>query len=461
MGNLVSLSVNKERIVQKITVSLFVTWIILIAGLQLLLPPLSYAEQDQNQAPYYTIQLGTYISEDAAERNYQRLLGRLNDRQLQYLRIEKIKKYYVVRIGRYKNKDAADRFYPIVRAKVADSPLVTKTRVGPQSLIKQYELKTIQTQKKEKSPPPAKTVPPKIAKAAAGKEKALSPPPETRKEEQIVSSPPVQKEKQSAPTLVGRKKRPVASLVMPTPPEAQEKCIAKPVLVLADVSGSMLENAMGNGSQPEGKPGAGELLKKIEVEKQLLLRISRQLVSSQCGFGVYRFRFFSGKQLLYEPLLKIDSYGKRHVRNTLENYFTTDYEAYNRRSPITDVLQQLDTDILWKMSGRLTILLISDGIVTNNGFQYTSNSQIQKNKHAVNGLLDEVRRLKKKYGAWLTIHTVYIASRDDKSPNDGGAYQLLKNIAKLGNGSVYAGISLPQNDRLMSELSAELCCAGK
>ena len=446
---------------QKTTVSLFVTWIILIAGLQLLLPVLSYAEHEQNQDAYYTIQIGTYISEDAAERSYQMLLGRLNDRHLQYLRIEKIKKYYVVRIGRYESKDAADRFYPIVKAKAADPPLVKKTRVGPQSLIKQYELKTTQTQKEEKFLPPTKTVTPAIAKAAAKKEKALSPPPEIKKERQIVSSPPAKKEKQSAPTLVAKKKKPVASPVTPIPPEVSKKCVAKPVLVLADVSGSMLENDMGNSTQPEGEPGAAEILKKIEVEKQLLLQISPQLVSSQCSFGVYRFGFFSGKQLLYEPLLKIDSHEKRYVENTLQNYFTTDYEVYNRRSPITDVLQQLDTDILWKMSGRLTILLISDGIVTNNGFQYISNSQIQKNKNAVNGLLAEVQRLKKKYGAWLTIHTVYITTGDDESPNNGGAYQLLKNMAKLGNGSTHAGITLLQNDRLMSELAAELCCAGK
>ena len=92
MRNFVSLSVNKEIIVQKITVSLFVTSIILIAGLQLLVPVPSDAEQEQSQDAYYTIQIGTYISEDAAERSYQMLLGRLNDKHLQYLRIEKIKK---------------------------------------------------------------------------------------------------------------------------------------------------------------------------------------------------------------------------------------------------------------------------------------------------------------------------------------------------------------------------------
>ena len=79
----------------------------------------------------------------------------------------------------------------------------------------------------------------------------------------------------------------------------------------------------------------------------------------------------------------------------------------------------------------------------------------------MNGLLAEVWRLKKKYGAWFTIHTVYIATKVDQSPDVGAAQLLMRDIAKLGNGSAYAGMALLQNDRLMRELSAELCRAGK
>ena len=124
-------------IVRKISVSLCCTVVIMTAALLFLAPDRSLAEQEQNQAAYYTIQIGTYISENAAERIYQRLAEQLNSSRLHDLRIEKIKDYWVVRIGRFDTKDDADMVYPVVRTRVPGAPLVTKTRVGPESVIRQ------------------------------------------------------------------------------------------------------------------------------------------------------------------------------------------------------------------------------------------------------------------------------------------------------------------------------------
>jgi len=456
------MSSKEETNVRSISVRLGFTVMIIAIGLQLPVPCPSWAEQEQNQTAYYTIQIGTYVSENSAEGIYQRLISKLDDSQLQDLRIEKIKNFYVVRIGRYDSKDNADKFYPAVRAKVADAPLVTKTRVGTESIIREYRPEKPREQAAAELPP--QKVAPLLQEAKvedgqreaeslpmlAEKKKQMVPPLTVKRQERITAEPPEKEKKISAQT------------VRPESVAVQEKCVAKPVLVLADVSGSMLEMAKAVETQARNEPVVGNPITKVTLLKQLLLNLSPQMAVDGCRFGVYLFRFFPGTHLLYESLLKIDSYDPGYVKNTLQNYFMTDvYEIYTRRSPITDVLQQLDIDILWKMSGRLTILLISDGILTNNGYKDISESQMQTNKNKETLLLAEVRWLMKKYGSQLTIHSIYIAAENDKSLGNIDPHQLLlQDIAELGGGSAYTGMDLLKNEGLINALYAEICCTG-
>ena len=453
-GTPVSVSIIEEINVRKIPVTLFVNLLIVAAGLQLLFPVCSSAEEDQNRKAYYTIQIGTYISEDAAQRSYKNLAEKLNDSQLHGLRIEKIKKYYVVRIGRYDSKEDAERFYPELRDKTAAPPLVTKTRVGPETIIKQYMSKE-ERRKPAADLPPPKAAPGQSAAGEKGGQKETEPPPIlTEKKKQIVLAPAENKEQKAAARLPEKQKITAAPPVQPESVKEQKKCGVKPVLVLIDESGSML--GMAKAAKADER-AAGGPVSKVELQKQILERISPKLTASRCSFGIYRFRFFPGTHLLYEPLLKIDAHDPGYAKKIVRNYFTEDYEIYTRSSPITDVLQQLDIDILWKMSGSLTILLISDGVVTNIEPQNTANSQNQKNKETL--LLAEVSWLKKKYGTALTIHSIYIANGNDENPDEEDAYRsLMEDIAELGGGSSFTGMDLLRNDRLMNELSAELCC---
>ena len=100
------------------------------------------------------------------------------------------------------------------------------------------------------------------------------------------------------------------------------------------------------------------------------------------------------KQSLYEPLLRIDSYEIPEVEQRIKNYFKTEYQSYIKKSPITDLLQQLATDIFWKVQGGLTILLISDAIVINNGLHKATSEDLQNQYLETKILLSEVRRLK-------------------------------------------------------------------
>ncbi len=454
---------SKEEInVRSISVRLGFTVMIIAIGLQLPVPCPSWADQEQNQTAYYTIQIGTYVSENGAEEIYQRLIRKLDDSQLQDLRIEKIKNFYVVRIGRYDSKDNADKFYPAVRAKVADAPLVTKTRIGTESIIRVYRPKKPREQSAAELPPQKNVTLLPEAKVEDQQQEAESLPMLSEKKKQVVPPLTVKKQERITAKPPEKEKQTSALTVKPESVAVQEKCIAKPVLVLADFSGSMLGMAKAVGTQARNEPVVGNPITKVELLKQLLLGLCPQLAVNGCRFGVYRFRFFPGTHLLYESLLKIDSYDPGYLKKTLQNYFTTDdYEIYTRRSPITDVLQQLDIDILWKLSGRLTILLISDGILTNNGYKDISESQMQTNKNKETLLLAEVRWLMKKYGSQLTIHSIYIASEDDKSLGNTDPHQLLlQDIAELGGGSAYTGMDLLKNERLINALAADLCCTG-
>jgi cell division protein FtsN len=57
---------------------------------------------------YYTIQVGSYSGIGAAEKRYQDLAVKLNDKEGDYLRIERVGSYYTVRLGRFDSREAAE-----------------------------------------------------------------------------------------------------------------------------------------------------------------------------------------------------------------------------------------------------------------------------------------------------------------------------------------------------------------
>ncbi len=456
---------------QNVTFKLSVFLVILFVGLQFIAPCFSYALLEKEQSAYYTIQIGTYISENAADRIYRKLAEKLSTDQLQHLRIEKIKAYYVVRIGRFSNKEEADRFSPTVSSKLSDAPLVTKTSVGPEVVLKEYRLQTAPKEVSiKKQHPGMAAAPQRVKEVTAGDKVAVLPPAQKKNEPEI--RPADHKKNQAAASPLSARKRAVPAKVSTKTLKVHKKCFAKPVLVLADVSGSMLDAIKGtagrtgaeqefDASGTEEIESVADSVTKVALQKEILLEIGKQMAGSKCDLGIYQFRFSPGKQLLYEPLLRIDSYGSMQAYDTIKNYFRTDYKVYNRRSPITDVLQQLDTNIFWKLSGKISVLLISDGMMTNNGHHVSFEHQEQRKKTEWSLLQSEVKRLKKKYGDSITIHTIYIESWVDQDPTSHDAAEILfKRLADLGEGKKYSGLTLRDDQRVLNELFAGLCCAG-
>lgn len=200
----------------------------------------------------------------------------------------------------------------------------------------------------------------------------------------------------------------------------------KPVLILADISGSMQESMENEKS---------EKLKKAEFLKELLLRLSKEIT---CDMGIYQIRYIAGHPECYEQFLKIANYDPNQMQQRIEKEFITDYPVFNRRTPLADALRQLDEQELKKINGEITLLLISDG------------------RDNFRDPLAEIRKIKEKYGFALTLHTVF-TDRKDKKDGESEAEKLLKDMAKAGGGDCFPGSDLLKSEYLLKELILSLC----
>ncbi len=75
----------------------------------------------------YTIQTGSFIKIERAQKQFDSIVQILNKRDLEYLRIEKVDKYYSVRLGNFKDYAIADKF---LRA--------NKRRLSPAVILNAY-----------------------------------------------------------------------------------------------------------------------------------------------------------------------------------------------------------------------------------------------------------------------------------------------------------------------------------
>lgn len=204
----------------------------------------------------------------------------------------------------------------------------------------------------------------------------------------------------------------------------------RPVLILADVSGSMQETSQ-----------AQEKVAKAAVLKELLLRMSGNLAAMPCKTGIYRVRYISGDAKYYEPFMPVATYSPEDMKDRIANSFTANYPVFNRRTPLADMLRQLDEQELGNRNGNASLLLISDG---------------RENIREAEDALNELLRIKDKYSEGLTLHTVFIAGKEKE--DKGG--ELLKNMAQAGGGQYFSGSDLSAGPNQINSLCA-LLCAGE
>ncbi|NJL58791.1 MAG: OmpA family protein [Desulfobacteraceae bacterium] len=199
----------------------------------------------------------------------------------------------------------------------------------------------------------------------------------------------------------------------------------KPVLILADISGSM-QKKIGNDQ--------GQSFRKAEQTREFLLGLSKEL---SCNTGIYGIRYIAGHQERYERLLKIALYEPGAMRQKIEQEFPTDYPLFNRRTPLADALHQLDEQELNAVNGLITLVLITDA------------------KESFRDPLEELRQIRKKYGSNLTLHTVYLGKI--KKDKDNHLEKLLKDMAQTADGKFYRASELLKDNSMMSAFAKELC----
>lgn len=242
--------------------------------------------------------------------------------------------------------------------------------------------------------------------------------------------------------------------VMVIPP-CKAESLKKPLLILADVSGTMQEDMS---YEEDVKNKRKKHVTKVIALKQLLIRLSRELPPETCDTGIYRVRYLSGNKDRYEQFMTIAAYDQREMTEWIKDEFATDYPVFNRRTPLADMLRQLDEKELTEMNGQITLVLISDGRESFYNLrkdEKESEKQDIKPDDKVRGPLTEVRRLKVKYGANLVMHTIFL-DKDKKNEEHEGEI-LLKRMAELGEGKSLPGRKLVEDSAMLKEFSSLLC----
>jgi hypothetical protein len=85
----------------------------------------------------YTVQTGSFHETPSAQNQFDFLLQKLNKKDLEYLRIEKIGKYYAVRIGRFQNYDSAEKLLATIEP-FSSSVIIVKAYIKDNRIIKRH-----------------------------------------------------------------------------------------------------------------------------------------------------------------------------------------------------------------------------------------------------------------------------------------------------------------------------------
>lgn len=231
------------------------------------------------------------------------------------------------------------------------------------------------------------------------------------------------------------------------------------VLILADVSGSMQDPMAPLGADVEG-------MSKVEGEKALLLSFFGLNPDLAAGakdvsplLGLYRWRYLAGHEELFTPFLPVGPPDPVGAATRIETDFVTEFPVFNRRTPLADMLRQLDENELSARSGKRCLVVVSDG---RDSFYRLDRDKAASEADAldpeapVKGPATETRRLKEKYGEDLTLHTIFMETDDGRGDADKGR-ALMARMAELGGGRDFEAADLLADTDGWDDFLAVLC----
>lgn len=98
-----------------------------------LLPLNSYASES-----IYTIQTGSFISIAPAQKQFDSIVQGLNEKELDYLRIEKIGKFYSVRLGKFEDYATAKKFLQAIKPQLSTA-IIMKAYIIDERTVRLYK----------------------------------------------------------------------------------------------------------------------------------------------------------------------------------------------------------------------------------------------------------------------------------------------------------------------------------
>jgi tetratricopeptide (TPR) repeat protein len=122
----------------------------------LFLPLISYSSQ-----LFYTIQAGSFIKVAAAQKQFNSIVQKLNKKELDNLRIEKIGELYSVRLGKFKDYPDAEKFLKSIKTRLSRS-IVMEVYIKDERIIKLYTASSSVDKQMVKEKPLSSPLPKKI-----------------------------------------------------------------------------------------------------------------------------------------------------------------------------------------------------------------------------------------------------------------------------------------------------------
>ena len=240
------------------------------------------------------------------------------------------------------------------------------------------------------------------------------------------------------------------------PTAGAEECAENPVLFVADVSGSMrcespaVQTTFTSGIEDDGKN------EKIELGQELLYRLVPSVAARQCQTGIFLMRYLPGDPNFYSVFMGINSHGPNNIKKKLTDEFDTHFPVFNRRTPLADTLRYIDKYLWEPVSGKMTLVIISDGRDSFYNIEKDMARTETEDNDKTMGPVSEVKRLMQKYGDNLEIHTVYVPGQNDESGETGK--NVLEMMASAGQGGNSTAIELLEEDLHLMKFTGKLCC---
>jgi tetratricopeptide (TPR) repeat protein len=95
---------------------------------------------DQNASQIiYTIQTGSFIEIERARKEFESIHQGLNEKELNYLRIEKVGGFYSVRLGKFEDYASADIFLKTVMTELSPTAIILKAHIKGNRIMKLHK----------------------------------------------------------------------------------------------------------------------------------------------------------------------------------------------------------------------------------------------------------------------------------------------------------------------------------